>query len=320
MQSVKKLIAAAVAGMLVQPAAGLADPKKPDLAMDRASWSSIANYFECRAQLPMEELGEFEIKHMAGDRLKAEYRPVREARKDTEVKWVNAPWHEDRSGDTFKMKAIDGAFVLDTPNTFLLMTALDAGHWTSIRFNDKELLIPSIRWAEAANSLHACRKELSPLSIAQARDQSLFYKSGQRMVSEHHLKHLKDTARYIELDPEVSRVLVDSYTDLSGPRLRNLQISKERMADVVSALKEFGVPAEMVEGRAHGERYTVQESNTKRARDLARKVTIRIIRGEPDKQEETGQAPEVDADKAEETKENSDGSQPELNLESTESK
>jgi len=282
MRSTKRLANLALAAAIMLPAMSLSADDfgpRPDLPMDESLWVTSGGSFECRVTLPMAEFGTLEIHQLAGDPLNTIYRPVRESRNKTAVKWINAPWSEDEDGQAYGMKSVKSGFILGTHNTKHLMDALDEGHWTSIRFNGNDLLIPSIRWAEAANDFHECRKTISPLSIAQARDQNLYYESGQRTISEDHLEMIEDTAEYIDHDPEFSKILVDSYTDLAGNRLRNLQISRERTADVVAALKEAGVNGDLIEGRAHGERLTVQKDNSEESRDRARKVTLRVIRG-----------------------------------------
>lgn len=300
MRSTTRLANLALAGAIALPAMSLSAEEygpKPDLAMDESLWKTTASVFECRITLPMDEFGTLEIQQLAGDPLSTVYKPVRASRDRTAVKWVNAPWYEEDDGDSYGMQFVKGGFVLGGHDTTHLMDALDAGNWTSIRFNENDLIIPSIRWAEAASEFHKCRKMVSPLSIAQARDQNIYYKSGQRTLSDEQLQMIEDTAEYIGHDSEVSKILVDSYTDLTGNRLRNLQISRERTADVVSALEEAGVSSDMIEGRAHGERLTIQADDSEESRNKARKVTLRIIRGEPEEQNEM---PEVITESGEE--------------------
>ena len=107
---------------------------------------------------------------------------------------------------------------------------------------------------------------------------SITVASGQRTVTTaKDLKFLKDLVRYISLDSRVSKVLVDGHTDNTGSPLSNRLLSKERADDVAARLIEFGLPKDMLEVRAHGQRYPIIK-NSEQGASSNRRVLVRLFR------------------------------------------
>lgn len=271
-----KPMAAAV--LLTCATAAFGAPTERTIPMDQVNWSFEGDAFGCTLTLIAGDSGQLQIRHDAGRKPRLVYDPVIRSDDHVHVSWQNSPWQQlTKAGDYTARMGEDhyeaGANAADS-----LMKALSQGHWLSIRSNDEIVRIPSIGWSKPAKEYHLCRYDVSPLSIAQARDQSLYFAIGQRSVSEKHLKQIQDIADYIALDPKVSKVLVDSYTDNTGNRLANLQLSRERAADVGAALRDAGVSMDIIETRGHGERYPSADNSTAAGRKNSRKVTIRIVR------------------------------------------
>ena len=271
--------------MLCASLSAHADEKS--IPMDRVSWSFVGDSFSCQLKLSAEDHGSVELRQDAGSDLKVIYSPLIPSENSVLIGWAGAPWQEMSQSRRHSTRKNNHQYVADSTAAMELMRALDEGQWVAIKTNGTTMTIPSIRWEEPAHSFHLCRFNLSPMSILQARDTTLYYTIGQRAVSEDHLETIHDIAKYINLDPEVSRVLIDSYTDNTGNRLANLQLSRERAADVAAALRDAGVPESMIESRGHGQRFPSANNTTKEGRDKSRKVMIRIIRGPLPEQSET---------------------------------
>jgi outer membrane protein OmpA-like peptidoglycan-associated protein len=292
----KKNLKAGLAAALVIPASILAGPLHAGsniVPMDQVRWSYEGDLFGCEVSLVAPIYGRLSINRIAGKSLKASYSPSASLEGVSRATWINAPWQDEAGGKRQKMKKSNGAYDLSASATKKLIRALDVGTWTLVSHGDDAIIIPSISWSDAADAFRKCQKTLSPLTIEDARDQHLFYAPGQRSLSKSQMKTIDDIAKYVAIDDKVSRILVDSYTDKSGTRLGNLQISRERAADVVSALKERGISEAIIEGRAHGQRLTISGSNIVNGVNTARKVTIRIIRGEIPEKEGSLEAPVI---------------------------
>lgn len=248
------------------------------LPMDEGLWSFQGNLFECNLSLPMKDLGVLEIDHAAGSKLQMVYLPLEKHSHKPSIAWSSAPWHQDAQGHYYSMNDEIDHFSLWSNKTKKLMYALDEGGWLVFINGDKSYKVPSLGWSIQSPNFRSCVSELLPLSEDQVRDQVIYYELGQRSLNVDQLKHIRDIARTIQNTPNVSRILIDSFTDNTGSRLTNLQISRERSADVVSALVSSGIKRDLMEVRSHGERYPSTDNSTDRSKDKSRKVTIRVIK------------------------------------------
>lgn len=247
------------------------------LPMDEGLWSYQGNLFECNLTLPMKELGALEIDHAAGSSLQMVYLPVEKQSSSPSIAWSSAPWHQDAQGHYNQLKDEEDHFSLWSDKTKKLMHAMDEGGWLVFISGEKSYKVPSLGWSIHSPEFRQCVSQLLPLSKDQIRDQVIYYELGQRGLNLDQLNHVRDIARTVVSTPNVSRILIDSFTDNTGSRLTNLQISRERSADVVAALVAAGVPRDIMEVRSHGERYPSTDNSTPRSRDKSRKVTIRVI-------------------------------------------
>lgn len=163
-----------------------------------------------------------------------------------------------------------------------LLRVIKQGGWldTIIGFGDEQLRLTFTNTYSNAvvNSYQQCLDNLSPLTWSQARDNEIFFDTGSRTVENtKDLMFLKDLVRYVSLDTSVKKVMIDGHTDNVGSPLANRLLSKERADDVASRLIEFGLPSNMLEVRAHGQRYPLVE-NTKLKQASNRRVLIRLFR------------------------------------------
>lgn len=246
--------------------------------MDQVFWSYSGDTFQCKLEFPVENIGTLSFVHEAGHELQFRVDTPLSAGPTPQVALINTPWRQAPAEPPMALESKSRYLALNGEDSRRLMAALVQRLWFNVQLAHLTLSVPAVHWAERAEEFQQCQTRLSPLSIAQARDRALFYRMGQRALSTEQLEELARLARYIALDKQVSRVLIDSYTDNTGSHLANLQLSRERAADVAAALREFGVPAALIEQRAHGERYPSANNATPEGRDLNRRVTLRIIR------------------------------------------
>jgi len=181
-------------------------------------------------------------------------------------------------GVPYEASAEHGQFVLDEKPSQGLLDALDQGLWGYIFWGDQHFYAPSIHWQKAASQFRHCLMALAPMSYRQARDQVIFYRMGQRALDLAQRQHLAKLAGYIVLDKSIRAVLVDSYTDNTGSHLGNIELSRERAADVTAALVEAGVPKHLIQTRANGDRYPSTKNASTKQQDLNRRVTVRVLR------------------------------------------
>ena len=90
---------------------------------------------------------------------------------------------------------------------------------------------------------------------------------------------LDTLVRHVELARGVKAVYVDGYTDDTGRRQPNLELSKQRAQQVTDYLVSKGIPAELITTRYHGSRFPVARGVSAAARAENRRVTVRLERG-----------------------------------------
>lgn len=248
------------------------------LPMDEGFWTYQGNFFECNLQLPMKDLGHLDINHVSGSELQMTHVPFEKRKELPSIAWSSAPWHKDAQGHLYAMKDEHDHFTLWSNKATDLMHAMDQGGWLVFINGTKSYKVPSLGWSIESPKFRACVAELMPLSEDEIRDQVIYFELGQRALNLTQLNRIRDIAKTIENTANVSRVLVDSFTDNTGTRLTNLQISRERSADVVSALVSSGISRDLIEVRSHGERYPSTDNRTNESKNKSRKVTVRVIK------------------------------------------
>lgn len=259
--------------------AASANPEQVEqFAMDDVHWSVESDRFHCELELDLRHRGAITFSQPAGNGLTLRYRTGNQPPARVALAATTASWQPRAYAGLTELRRHRHYWQGDEEPSRELMRALDQGFWLALRMDTLELVIPNIHWHSPARAFRNCIAGLSPLSIRQARDSVLYFDRGERLLSLDHLDSLEALARYIRLDAAVQRVLIDSYTDNTGSRLANLQLSRERAADVAAALREQGVPESLIEHRAHGDRYPTASNDTAGGQDSNRKVTIRIIR------------------------------------------
>ena len=115
-------------------------------------------------------------------------------------------------------------------------------------------------------------------SYAQARNLTLSFDLGQRHLTAQQTNTLGALYTYLRADKNISKVLIDGYTDNVGSNVANLTISKQRADLVAKALKKSGVEAARIEVRSHGSRYPIASNSTPEGQAKNRRVTLRLVR------------------------------------------
>lgn len=256
--------------------------------MDEGIWSYQGDQFQCSMTLPMKGMGAIDITNLAGSDLNLSFSPFEKKNLDVALAWSAAPWDEARTGYFHKLTDQGSHYRLGPDTTKNLMYSMDSGGWFLFMEGTRTTHVPTLGWAVHATDFRQCLADLLPLSEDQVRDQVIYYRMGQRTLDVGQLNQIRDIATTLKALPDVKKVLVDSYTDKTGSRLTNLQLSRERTSDVVSALVSSGISSDLIEQRSHGERYPSADNNLKRGQDSSRKVTIRVIRSTDDARAKSG--------------------------------
>lgn len=179
-----------------------------------------------------------------------------------------------------------------------LLTRMQTGSWIGLRLakatlassssnatasaiattTEQALIIPALQLARTIDRFQQCRRALPEISYAQARTMTLPFAFGQRQLSSSQQKTIQDFVSYVRVDKRITHILIDAHTDNIGSSVSNLMVARQRAEIVAAELKKRGVKANLLQVRAHGERYPLASNQTEAGRAKNRRVTLRLVR------------------------------------------
>ena len=125
-----------------------------------------------------------------------------------------------------------------------------------------------------------CLMELLPVNFDQVEKSKIYFPSGGQDLPVSEKRKLDNVVLYIKADPAVTSFYIDGHSDSRGSRADNLELSKMRAEMVMQYLVNKGIDPAMITTRWHGERYPVASNRTFKGRNLNRRVTLRLLKGE----------------------------------------
>jgi outer membrane protein OmpA-like peptidoglycan-associated protein len=103
----------------------------------------------------------------------------------------------------------------------------------------------------------------------------LLFDSGQAVLKPGGEKTLETIAQAVRQQPE-QKIVIEGFTDSTGPAELNRRLSEQRAQAVKSALVARGVEAQRIEARGYGPSYPVASNDTPVGRQLNRRVQVVI--------------------------------------------
>jgi outer membrane protein OmpA-like peptidoglycan-associated protein len=253
---------------------------------EQALWQLSGNAFQCQLQQQVTGLGQVRFVLRPGQPLQLQLTVAQphDTLQHASVVAHRADWQPatvQLLSDSYSAELYHDSQISFIKAALPLLQQLQAGAWLQFQLGntstERGLLLSSTRAGTAVAEFQSCVAKMSPLSWQQARETELHFASGKRLLDAEQLRWLAKLARYIELDPSVSKILLDGHTDDVGNALANRLLSQQRADEVAAQLLELGVKPRMLEVRAHGNRYPLLHSQGQ-AEQANRRVSIRLIR------------------------------------------
>ncbi|MCD1599975.1 OmpA family protein [Rheinheimera aquimaris] len=250
---------------------------------EQAKWQLNSDPFYCQLQQQVRGLGQVSFALEPGQplRLNLALAQPHSALQQVSVMARPADWQTTQpvAAQQYVAELYQDSEVSFLQAALPLLHQLQQGAWLQFDLGDaqQQLVLTSVRAADAVDKFQGCVAQMSPLSWQQARDTEIYFASGKRQVDRQQLPGLQKLARYLQLDNSIKKILIDGHTDDVGTPLANRMLSQERADEVASRLIELGVKASMLEIRAHGNRYPLLPAQGK-AEQSNRRVSIRLIR------------------------------------------
>ena len=269
---------------------GAANADRFGAGFDRAEWRLSASELECRLWQPIPNFGEGVFRQRAGEQeqfMLTAFQPVPAG--DALVRIEPPTWRKQAESSqlgTVSVKASDTPVMLGDEFAGQLLSSLQQGlnpvfdqmAYPSLGGQASVSLV-AVNFKRAYTDYQDCRSHLIPATYAEVSRTRIDYGPGQWELSDDEAAHLDLVVRHVEADPAISTIYVDGYSDASGKRSTNLEISKKRAEAVVHYLQQQGIPLERITMRYHGSRYPVAPGFSAQARAQNRRVTVRLEKG-----------------------------------------
>lgn len=259
---------------------GQAEPLMTSL--DQVEWQQKGHVFSCSLTTDVSHFGSVSLVNDAGYEMDVKISSViyPQALVKTQLGTSEGPWSKKQ------IPTISWLPATTANNSKLavrkLLRKMQQGQWGHIKldYTDQQsvhLVLPTVQRGNSFSDYFQCLSQLAPLSFEHVRDRNFYYDASAFLLNKDQQKQLTDIIRFIELEPSVSRILIDGHADSSGHNSVNLHLSQQRADDLYAYLLEAGIDAKLIEVRSHGDRYPLVSNNDASQRQTNRRVNLRII-------------------------------------------
>ncbi|MGR5065549.1 OmpA family protein [Photobacterium sp. DNB22_13_2] len=198
-----------------------------------------------------------------------------------------SPWEQDKPLRKLLQGRENGQYGLifeGTESLHYLLNKMEKGAWgqISVSYNQHQEIkswdIPAVSFAPSYQAFKSCLVQMLPVGYEQAKDNTFLFSSSESKMNVEQRKQLRDIARYIRYDQRISALLIDGHTDVTGTSLDNLWLSRQRAQAVADELVALGIKRDLIQLRAHGQRYPVQQGKSGQINQQNRRVQLRLVR------------------------------------------
>ncbi len=246
--------------------------------LDQVTWQQHGSRFTCQLSTAVTNFGRVSLTKNAGYNMTLELDSVlyTQPLKQQQLGASAPPWSKQQ------LPKANWFTSVKDQHANLLLQQLQQGNWGHVQldFADGEnihLVLPTVQRGEHFEQYFHCLNQLAPLSYDQVRDRNFYFPANELLLNKSQQKQLADIVRFVELEPNVSRILIDGHADISGHSSDNLRLSQQRADDLYAHLLEAGIDKSLIEVRSHGDRYPVNSNRDAKQRANNRRVNLRII-------------------------------------------
>lgn len=256
--------------------------------LEKAGWEVDGDRFECRLTQPVTGFGHGEFVRRAGE--KPVFRLVAQeawlARGNASLYAAANSW-QSRESDlqlgSLPVTNNERSAQSSQQQAGRLLSGLLEGRAPVIRHRTVqgerlEVRLQPVRFREAYQEYLDCAARMLPVNFDQARFTLVRFEDGGHDLSERAMAHLDILLDYMHEDTTVNRIRLDGYSDSSGDRLSNRDLSRRRALVVKNYLQAKGFDGDAITVRFHGERYPAKPNNSAANRAENRRVTIQLER------------------------------------------
>ncbi len=256
--------------------------------VEDTEWRLTPSIFECEFSQPIPDYGEAVFYHEAGEDLLFHLRAKKNLMgRGQAALHIEPPiWGPSRFAEYLglvEIKQTRKPLKVEPQRANKMMQALLKGMQPTFtrkaRYDDGEPIRVSLSAANFQSFYKdylGCVTGLLPVNFRQVAKSKVLFKGGADSIDTASKKKLDLIVFYVKADPAVKAIYVDGHSDSAGRRYHNRRLSEKRALLVMDYMVKRGLDAEMFTTRYHGERYPVASNNTRKGRNLNRRVTIRL--------------------------------------------
>ena len=262
--------------------------------LENIEWKVEGDKFECRLIQPITDFGSGAFVRRAGEQAVFRLNSVNSVLGEGSATLLAAaaPWQPGRGDINLGSVRIGRGHVLFNSSQGQaggLFRGLLEGrspvvrHYSSTNGVSEVRLLP-VKFRQAYGDYQACTTKLLPRSFEQVRQSRIAFPGSAIELDDSALNSLNVILEYLKVDPTVNRIILDGYSDNSGNRLTNRELSRRRALAVMDYFKAHGFDESQINLRFHGEQYPLVPNTSAANRAKNRRVTVRLERaGTPDK-------------------------------------
>lgn len=256
--------------------------------LENVEWKVEGDQFECRLVQPITDFGSGVFVRRAGEqavfRLNAHNSILGEG--SATLLAAAAPWQPGRGDINLGTVRIGrGNILFNSSQTQAgrLFRGLLEGrspvirHYSAVGGVSEVRLLP-VKFRQAYGDYEACTGKLLAKNFDQVRQSQIGFPGGGTDLDAKARASLQIILQYMKADPTANHIMLDGYSDNSGNRLTNRELSRRRALAVMDYFKENGLQESQITIRFHGEQYPVAPNNNAVNRAKNRRVSVRLER------------------------------------------
>ncbi|MCQ4269785.1 OmpA family protein [Pseudomonas kuykendallii] len=257
--------------------------------LEKAEWQVQGDQFECRLSQPVTDFGSGEFVRKAGEqavfRLNAREHWL--DRGSATLLAAAAPWQPGRGDINLGAVTVgngDVPFSSTQQQAGRLLTGLLEGRSPLVRHrtlqggDSLEVRLLPTNFSKAYNDYLGCTAKLLPVNYDQVKQATLGFPGGGAELDDTTRAKLDIILQLVKADPSINRFSLDGYSDNSGNRLSNRDLSRRRALAVEQYLKANGIGEEQITVRFYGEQYPLVPNTSAANREKNRRVTLHLSR------------------------------------------
>ncbi len=261
---------------------------------EQSEWSMAANTpLECRLVHPIPNYGQAEFSSHASKKINLDFelKMLRPMGATQDVSLVSLPpqWRPGESAERISnikfFKQFDG--YIGGQTAWGILSELEKGRFPTFSYSDwqsrdqaVEVSLSPVMFQQQYNAFSLCINQLLPYSFEDISFTILHYDRNSDQLNKASQKRLAQIAEYVRYNQDIDLVLINTYTDRSGAKGVNQNLSERRAVVLRDYFKSLGLDDNRIQIQGYGERRPIADNSSPIGKDKNRRVVISLGRSQ----------------------------------------